>query len=283
MVGLLGYALAGGLQGAGKGLVEDALAKREAMLRQLEMDRDDARFETQRADRARERAEDREFRTAETKADREWQTSRDDRNFARERAARAEDLKYEGGLPGADYVDADGNLVSRSKDGRTVTPLKDDQGRPLPRQGGRSAITDNQMRLIRKDFDELSSYGDQESVAAAVEDVLVTYPSLPPETLRTWARSKLREGGTAEKEIEAALARMGLGGRIAPAADQPTARSAGQSTPRGDMLPSKNDGEPQPPPGLPDGAKWSSKLGTWVILRNGQWMRLDPAKGDRGG
>lgn len=278
MAGLLAYAAAGALQGAGKGIVDEAMAQREAMLRQMGWDREDQRDARNRADRQRERTEDREYDAKTRAEDRAFQMNREDRSYARDRAARKEDREFEAGLPGEDYVDADGNMVTRSKDGSKVTPLTDDQGRPIPRQNKAGGITDNQMRLIRKDFDEMAGYGDEQSISAAVEDTLATYPGLDAATLRTWAKNKLAEGGTPPADIEKALANMGLG--LMSAAEKPKGNGLMPGAPKGDAAVGGDSGEPARPEGLPAGAKWSPKVGAWVILRDGKWMRLDPGKGD---
>lgn len=280
MAGLLAYAAAGALQGAGKGIVDEAMAQREAMLRQMGWDREDQRDARNRADRQRERAEDREYDAKTRAEDRAFQMNREDRSYARDRAAKKEDREFEAGLPGEDYVDADGNMVTRSKDGSKVTPLTDDKGRPIPGQkkdGNR--ISDNQMRLIRKDFDEMAGYGDEPSIAAAVEDTLATYPGLDAATLRTWAKNKLAEDPKmTPADIEKALANMGLGPM--PADEKPKGNGLMPSAPKGDAAVGGDSGEPARPEGLPAGAKWSQKVGAWVILRDGKWMRLDPGKGD---
>lgn len=267
MAGLLAYAAAGAAQGVGAGLVQQALQQREAALKALEMQREDQRFATQRADRQQERTEDRAF-----------ETSRDSRNFDQQRTLAKENREYESALPGEDYVDADGNVISRSKGGTKMSPVLDDKGRPVPYKKKDGGLTDNQLRLIKNDFYKATDLGDENEVRAAIEDTLATYPNISDTTVRTWAKNRLIDGGMTSSDADAWVSDM-LGGGSAvggsPGAKDAPATNAPEGR-KSDSLMSEPEQPSEPPAGMPPGAKWSPKYSAWFIQKNGKWVRLDP-------
>jgi hypothetical protein len=103
MAGLLGYAAAGALSGYGKGIVDEAKARREEALRELEHSRLMQREQM-----------DRDFRSSENEKSRQFQASENEKT----RTAQGDVMTLE-----------DGTAALRQ--GSTVTPITGEGGKPV--------------------------------------------------------------------------------------------------------------------------------------------------------
>jgi len=164
MVGLLGYAAAGALAGAGEGIAKQAERNFAAMQEELRNKRQVARDEANRQFQTSEREATQEFRSGETAADRDWRSGEADEDRAfrsgeaaadrdfrrregetdrqfRDRMAREDrdwrsgEADREAGRQTDRFQDSEGNWWVRSKAGAEAERVTGPDGAPIAGKG----------------------------------------------------------------------------------------------------------------------------------------------------